>query len=199
MKYFDEPVLKYYGGILSALPSRDAFYARLRLPFCLIPGDLLITAPFLLLFAPETLNKMIVSAGNGGLIPWQSGMITPIGRFQFVLGREVGVAIYGIDKGGDAMVVPIDNEKTGETALLSLYSAQIDFPILEYRPFRTFASRQTANLVIQINAGMDIPFNIKVVESLSVNKPNLRTTFYVGLRLSFDWRYYFSGNKKKSG
>ena len=197
VKYYNEPMLKYYGGMLSAIPSRDAFFARLRLPFCLIPGDLLITAPFMLLFAPETFNKMIVAAGNGGLIPWQTGLVTPIGRFQFVIGREIGVSIYGVDKVGDAILVPTDSDNPDDYALLSLYSAQLDFPILEYRPFRTFSSRQSADLVFQINAGMDIPFKSKVVYSDSPDMPHLKTTWYVSLRMAFDWRYYFSSKKKK--
>jgi len=197
MKYYNEPSLKYYGGMLSAVPSRDAFFARLRLPFCLIPGDLLIAGPFLLLFAPESFNKMVVAAGNGGLIPWQSGLVTPIGRFQFVIGREIGVSVYGLDKGRDAILVPTNSDNSDDYALLSLYSVQLDFPVLEYRPFRTFASRTSADLVFQINAGMDIPFNSKVVYADNFYQPQLRTTWYVSLRMAFDWRYYFSGKKKK--
>ena len=198
MKYYNEPLLKYYGAMLSAIPSRDAYFARLRLPFCLIPGDLIVAAPFLLIFAPETLNKMIVAAGNGGLVPWQSGMVTPIGRFQFVIGREIGVAIYGVDKGGDAMLVPDDKEDPDKVALMSFYSTQLDFPIFEYRPFRTFSARQSADLVIQIHGGMDIPFKSTLVykDPDNFNIPELKTTWFVGLRMAFDWRYYFTGKKQ---
>jgi hypothetical protein len=199
MKYYNEPLLKYYGAMLSAIPSRDAYFARLRLPFCLIPGDLVVAAPFLLIFAPETLNKMIVAAGNGGLVPWQTGMVTPIGRFQFVIGREIGVAIYGVDKAGDAMLVPDDKEDADKVALMSFYSAQLDFPIFEYRPFRTFSARQSADLVIQIIGGIDIPFKSTLVykDPDNNNDPELKTTWFVSLRMAFDWRYYFSGKKQK--
>jgi len=33
-------------------------------------------------------------------------MVTPIGRFQFILGREIGVAFYGSVQGADAFLVP---------------------------------------------------------------------------------------------
>ena len=60
------------------------------MPFYLVPGDLLLMSP-LYFFDPEAYSKMAVTASNGGLIPWQLGMSTRIGRFQFVLGRELGV------------------------------------------------------------------------------------------------------------
>ena len=196
MKYYNEPSLKYFGSMLSAIPSRDGYFARLRLPFCLIPGDLLIAAPFLLLFSPGTLNKMIVAAGNGGLIPWQSGMVTPIGRFQFIIGREIGACFYGVDKGGDAMLIPDNSVAADETLLVSLYSMQLDFPILEYRPFRTFSSRQGADLVIQLNAGADFPITTTVVSEVTT-PPQMKTIWFIGLRMAFDWRYYFSSKKNR--
>jgi hypothetical protein len=48
---------------------------------------------------------MAVTAANGGLIPWQLGWATRFGRFQFVLGREVGVAFYGLQS-GDTLLAP---------------------------------------------------------------------------------------------
>ena len=60
------------------------------MPFYLIPGDLLFLSP-LYLFSRDRYHGMAVVAANGGLIPWQSGLATGIGRFQFVLGRELGL------------------------------------------------------------------------------------------------------------
>ncbi len=197
MQVINDKDIKAFGSIYSAIPSRDAFYARLRLPFYLIPGDLLIVGPILLLFAPDKLNKMIVSAGNGGLIPWQTGMVTPIGRFQFILGREVGVCVYGSGRGADSFILPDNHAATDdEQVLVSMYSTQIDFPILEYRPLRTFSSRQSASLVLQINAGVDIPGKMTVKYGADQVKPSVKPTWFIGFRLAFDWRYYFT--KKKS-
>ena len=95
-----------FGSILSAVPSRESFYFRLRLPYYVIPGDLIILGPLLLLVAPKSLNNVVSTAGAGGLIPWQTGMITPIGRFQFVLGREIGVSFYGSVQGADSYLIP---------------------------------------------------------------------------------------------
>jgi len=195
MKLDDQPELKYFGYLTNALPSRDAFYARLRLPFCLIPGDLLIVGPILLLASEEAFDKMVVAAGNGGLIPWQTGLVTPIGRFQFIIGREVGVCVFGSGRGADTFLIPDTENDPTDQILISMYSTQIDFPILEYRPFRTFASRQSAGLMLQISAGIDIPGKTKVLIPPDVAKPLLKTTWFIGFRLVFDWRYYFSKNK----
>jgi len=195
MRFDDEPALKPFGSIVSAIPSRDAYYARLRLPFCLIPGDLLIVGPFLYLFSPAAFEKMVVAAGNGGLIPWQTGLVTPIGRFQFVLGREIGVCVYGSGRGPDAFLIPDIENNPDDQILISMYSTQIEFPILEYRPMRTFSSRQSASLVFQINAGFDIPGKISVSYPPDAVAPDVKTTWFIGLRLAFDWRYYFSKRK----
>ena len=82
------------GSLTAAIPSRTGFSLRARMPFYLVPGDLLLMSP-LYLFDPEAYSQMAVTASNGGLIPWQLGMSTRIGRFQFVLGRELGVTFYG--------------------------------------------------------------------------------------------------------
>jgi hypothetical protein len=79
----------------SGVPGRGAFTVRLRAPFWLVPGDLIVATPVLALTAPQKLQKMAVESANGGLIPWQSGRASRIGRFQFVLGREVAVSLYG--------------------------------------------------------------------------------------------------------
>ena len=95
MKYGSSPNLEQGGQFTSAIPGREAFNTRFRMPFYLLPLDLLITAPVLLIASPDTYASMAVSAGLGGLIPWQAGIESSIGRFQFILGREVGVAFYG--------------------------------------------------------------------------------------------------------
>jgi len=79
----DEIPFNNFGNLLAAIPSRSAFEIRFRLPFYLIPGDLLLAGPFLYLFDKEALTNMGVKAVNGGLIPWQTGIETSIGRFQF--------------------------------------------------------------------------------------------------------------------
>ena len=187
MKFGDSPVLEGGGQFTSAMPGREAFNFRIRMPFYLVPFDLLITSP-LLFIVPETYAKMAVTAGLGGLIPWQAGIETGIGRFQFILGREIGVALYGRGKFIDALLIPMDD---GTTALLNFRSTRFDFPVLEYRPFRTFSTDQSSSLVLQLNFGVDIPHNESVTLPEGISTPELRAVWYIGLRTAFDWRYYF--------
>src|SRR5207344_1631953 len=53
----------------AALPSRFGITTRLRMPFYVIPGDLLLLSP-MFFFARETYTNMAVTASNGGLLPW---------------------------------------------------------------------------------------------------------------------------------
>ncbi|MEN2282130.1 hypothetical protein AAGF08_08320 [Algoriphagus sp. SE2] len=173
------------GAVPSAIPGRSAYAFRLRLPFWLIPGDMLVLGPILALTSPNTLTKMAVTSANGGLIPWQSGIATPIGRFQFVLGREVGVSFYGEKETG--LLVPGDNG----TLFLSYSSTKFEFPILEYNPIRTFSKNQSSSMIIQFTTGIDLPRNVSVIAPIGELTPELQPVWNLGMRIIFDWRRYF--------
>jgi hypothetical protein len=181
-----------FGSILSAIPSREALFARIRLPFYVIPGDLLIAGPVLLLLSPDTFNKMVVTASQGGLVPWQSGIITSVGRFQFMLGREVGVYFYGVVDGADAFLVPDERWETGDISLISLRSTKLNFPFLEYRLIRTFSSKQSASLLMQLYTEVDIPGKVTMKLPANVEPVELKPIWSLGIKLGFDWRYYYS-------
>jgi hypothetical protein len=172
----------------SVIPGRGAYNIRLRLPFWLIPGDLLIAGPVLALTSRKTLTRMAVTAGNGGLIPWQSGIATPIGRFQFVAGREIGVSLYGIRTPQDDVIF-IPNTSAAPS-LVKYSSVKFDFPLLEYRPFRDFSMNQSSDILIQLSTGVDVPHDISVVAPVGDPVPQLKPVWYMGLRLIFDWRHY---------
>jgi hypothetical protein len=188
----DVPEAKQYGALLSAIPARSAYSVRLRLPFYLMPGDLLIAAPILLFISPKSLTTMAVIASNGGLIPWHSAIATPIGRFQIVLGREMGVYFFGRTKSKDAMFNTTMDENGDENIYVLTYSStQFEFPILEYRPFRTFSSEQSSGLLVQFYGGLDVPQNVESIDPKDVKPPELKTVWYFGARLVFNWRHYF--------
>src|SRR4029078_7796903 len=54
----------------AAIPNRMGISTRLRMPYYLIPGDLLFMSP-LYLASPTTYTNMAVTASNGGLSPLQ--------------------------------------------------------------------------------------------------------------------------------
>jgi len=176
-----------HGG--SPVPDRAAIALRGRAPFWLIPGDLILAAPVLAFAEPKALQKMAVQAANGGLIPWQGVIATRVGRFQFVLGREAGVSLYGYTS-DQTFLIPTPGIPPNNITRIHLRSIRVDFPILEYRPFRTFSENQSSGLTFQFFTGFDMPNSPSVVEPGGAPLPRLHTVVTGGLRMVFDWRHY---------
>ena len=173
----------------SSIPGRGAIALRGRAPFWLIPGDLILAAPVLAFTKPQALQKMAVQSANGGLIPWQAVIATRVGQFQFVLGREVGISLYGYIS-DQTILVPTHGIPPVNTTQINLRSIQLDFPILEYRPFSTFSQNQGSGLAFQLFTGFDKPNNVSVVRPEGAPKPALHTIVTGGIRMVFDWRHY---------
>jgi hypothetical protein len=183
----DSVAAQQAGNLSAAIPARTGVSTRLRMPFYLVPGDLLFLSP-LYLIAPERYTGMAVVAANGGLIPWQSGLATKIGRFQFVLGRELGITFYGLI--GEDRILADPATPGGPARVIDYKSIAFDLPILEYRPYRSFASNQSSSVLFQLFAGADVPHSANVVSPAGSPTPDLHTVWSIGLRLVFDWRYY---------
>jgi hypothetical protein len=186
----ESQVAQKFGALFAQIPARSAYTTRLRMPFWLIPFDLLLAAPTVGLISPPTFMSMAVAAGSGGLIPWQAGISTFMGRFQFILGREVGVTFFGYGKAEDRMIIPIPETDPVRTPVVALRSIQVEVPLLEYRPFRTFSMNQSSSLVAQLYGGVDIPTRVSVVAPVGASEPPLKNVWFAGLRVCFDWRYY---------
>ena len=172
-----------------SVPARSALAFRARMPFWLVPGDLLVAGPALAFTAPRKLTKMVVQSANGGLIPWQAGYATPVGRFQIVAGREVGVSLFGFT-GTQNILVPTPGVPPSNVTQITLRSIQFDFPVVEWRLFRTFSLDQTSGLAVQFTTGFDMPVSSTVVSPAGAPQPHLQTIVDGGLRLVFDWRHY---------
>ncbi|HEY1986437.1 MAG TPA: hypothetical protein VGG85_13560 [Terracidiphilus sp.] len=178
-----------HAGGAFTVPGRAAITGRLRMPFWLIPGDVALAAPVLAFTSPRLLQKMAVGAVNGGIIPWQAGIATRAGRLQMVLGREVGVSIFR--NGGDhPFKVPTPGIPSADAPLVSLDSLQVEFPLLEYRPFRAFSVNQSSSVMFQPYVGFDTPTDISVISSTAARAPDGHTIVTTGLRVVFDWRHY---------
>ena len=175
------------GSRTAAIPGRTGFTARLRMPFYLIPGDLLLLSP-LYFVSPTTYQNMAVTAVNGGLIPWQLGWATRFGRFQFVLGREIGVAFYG-RQSDDSLLAP--GVTPGVPRVIGFKSNYFDFPIFEYRPYRAFDMTQTSELTLQLYGAVDDPHSSSVLFPVGAPGVKMDRVYSIGIRLVFDWRRYF--------
>ena len=171
-------------------PARTAIATRIRMPFWLIPGDLILAAPILGFLAPKTYESMAMVAASGGVIPWQTGLSTFLGRVQFILGREVGASFFGYSGGEDQLFVATPGS-AGSLTAISLRSIRWDLPIVEVRPFRSYATTQAAAVLIQIGTSFDKPTKITVLAPAGAAAPQLKTSTSVYFRLAFDWRQYF--------
>jgi hypothetical protein len=158
------------------------------MPFYVIPGDLLLLSP-LYFTSPKTYQTMAVTAVNGGLIPWQLGWATRFGRFQFVLGREIGVTFHGIGSEDDTLLAP-GMAETGPR-VVEFESTYLEFPILEYRPYRSFDTTQSSALVFQFFGAVDIPKGGNAAYPPGAPGAELDRVYSIGVRLVFDWRRYF--------
>ncbi|MCE9657746.1 MAG: hypothetical protein K8R60_04250 [Burkholderiales bacterium] len=176
-------------GGASALRARGGISTRLRMPFYLLPADLLLLSP-LYFVSPETYTGMAVTASNGGLIPWQSGWATGIGRFQFVLGRELGATFYGYGGMQNVTLAP-SATPGGESRVVEVKSIYFDLPILEYRPYRAFDTRQSSAVLVQLFAGADVPQKTKVTWPPGAPPVKFDNIYSIGVRVIFDWRRYF--------
>jgi hypothetical protein len=174
------------GALTAAIPARAAWTARIRMPYYLVPGDLLLLAP-LYLANPEAYTGMAVTASNGGLLGWQQGWATRFGRFQFVLGRELGVSFYGFGSQQQLLAPPV--EPDAPLRLVNIKSVSYELPILEYRPYRSFSSNQSSSLLFQLYAGLDVPYSATYAASGA--SADVNPIWFVGLRMVFDWRYYW--------
>ena len=133
---------------------------------------------------------MAITAVNGGLIPWQTGLATPIGRVQFVLGREVGVTFFGYVGGEDLFLYPVPIDGGFDLYPVSVRSIDVDVPGLEIRPFRDFGQRQTTALLLQLGVGADFPTSLRVWDNGRFYDVKGTPAWYGYLKIAFDWRSY---------
>jgi hypothetical protein len=178
-----------HDNIFPRIPARTGLSVRLRLPYYVVPGDLVLAAPFLLLLAPDKLPEMAAAAATGGLLPWQRKFHTPVGSFQLMLGREVGATFYGFTGGLDEFVTldPVNDE----LLIVGFRSVLVEVPILEYQAFRSYGSRQTLGLKFQFGAGFDKPVKAVAIDPAGAAVPSLQTRYFGYVRLVFEGRQYF--------
>jgi len=173
------------------IPARIGLDLALRLPFWLIPGDLLVLTPVLALVSPKALARVAMEAASGGLIPWQRTFETPIGSFEAVVGRQIGVALYCV-AGGRIVGWAEHTLESGtiEPAQTLYRSITLTFPLVEYTPLRTFSQDLVAALRFELSYGVDIPFDVDFLEDGLGRPPALTPSHVILLHLSLDSRHY---------
>ena len=141
--------------------ARRGLSAQLRVPFYIVPFDLLLAAPLLSWAAPNTFTDMAIVAASGGRLGLHRAILTKVGSFQVLLGTEAGLTLFGyfgeridnIALAPPGAVVPYPSSAT----FISYRSLQIDIPVFQYRPLRTFATKQGLTFALQLGGGVRFP------------------------------------------
>jgi hypothetical protein len=70
-------------------------------------------------------------------------------------------------------------------------SVYFELPIIEYRVYRAFGANQSSTIQFQLFAGADYPYGESVEYPPGAPPVDLRPVYSLGLRMVFDWRYYY--------
>ncbi len=182
------------------VPARHGVTVRLRVPFYIIPFDLILAAPILVWASPNTLTNMGIWAASGGLLRYERAFNTPIGAFQLLLGREVAATFYGY--GGDGVqnigvaapgaIVPYNSD----LVFLAYRVLSLDFPTFEYRPLREYSTNTALTFAIQLGWGVEFPNQVRYVSKITVPAasgptPDLAPSWMIYMRIHFDAMHYF--------
>lgn len=180
------------------VPSRTGLRLGLRLPFWLIPGDTLLLLPVLGLTSKDAAAKVAVAAASGGLIPWQRSFRTGAGVFQLVLGREAQAILYGyLGKKNMPLFVGdvVTSGGTTELGVMEFKSVALEFPVLEWTPFRTFATQLSFAYQLQLGFAVDIPVSANVLAPAGATAVPFDPAWAVFLRMQFDARYFMGSRE----
>jgi hypothetical protein len=182
------------------VPAKRGVTARLRVPFYIIPFDLILVAPILSWAAPNTYLNMGIWAASGGLLRYERAFLTPIGAFQVLIGREVAATFYGylgdrvenIGVIAPGATVPYNSD----LGFLSYRVLSFDFPTFEYRPLREYSTNQALTFAIQFGWGVEFPNQVRYTSKLTIPAatgptPDLAPGWFIYMRIHFDARYYF--------
>lgn len=177
------------------VPARSALKLALRMPYYVIPFDLILIAPVLLLASPDALQDVVFASAAGGLWTLQRPISTDAGTLQFMAGREFGITFFGGGSGSQFFATPTSN--AADWYVVEYKSIELDFPVLEYTPPRAFAT--TLSLAAQIQAGfsVELPYNAGTLVTTTnpVKTPyDMGTSWFAYLRLRLDARKYFGGS-----
>jgi hypothetical protein len=174
------------------VPARTGLRLGIRMPFYVLPFDMLLLGPILAVASPSALSSVGVAAASGGLIPYERSFGIGIGTLQFVAGRELDAVLYGYLS--DVVVLaPVGPPPDPQSAFgaAQLRSISLSFPILEWTPFRTFATQLVFATVVQFGFGVEIPFTSPVVYPEGYGNASLSPSYNFYLRAQFDGRYFF--------
>ncbi len=185
-------------ALFPQMPARSGLRLGLHLPFWVVPGDVVLLAPVLFFASKPALSKVAVEAASGGLIPYERSFRTDAGIFQIVAGREVNVTFFGYGSSQVLRVMPIGTTATGapQYGVVHAKSLELAFPVLEWTPFRTFATQLTFIASLQLGFSFELQVDAPVLyPTTGPGYASLGTPWQIFLRGQFDGRYFFGSRE----
>ncbi len=171
--------------------SRTALKLSLRMPFYVVPFDLLILAPVLMFADPQAATSVVFASAAGGLLPFERKWETDLGTFQFMAGREVGFTLWGFT-GHTNQFIYTPTTSSADVKLINYDSLELDFPVFEYIPPRVFAT--TLSLAAQFQLGFNVEIPMNVAYNDGSGSFSLGPSWNIYLRFRLDARKYFGGS-----
>ena len=156
------------------------------MPFYLIPGDLLLLSP-LYLASPTTYQRHGGHRGQWWVDPMAARVGDPIRPVSIRAGARDRRHVLRTGVRGRALLAPGATPGEGPR-VINFKSTYLEFPIVEYRPYRAFDTTQTSALILQLFGGVDIPSNEGVAYPPGAPNVDLDPVYSIGVRLVFDWR-----------
>jgi hypothetical protein len=166
--------------------SRSALKLAVRMPYYVIPFDLIVLAPALMLVSPSSLQGVVFASASGGLLGLQRRMETGIGSFQFMAGREIGLTLWGFTGHTNQFIqTPVPDPPR----IVNYDSLEWDFPVFEYTPPRVFATSLALAAVFQL--GFSVEFTNNSALKATGEPFSLGPSWLIYLRFRLDARKYF--------
>ena len=159
------------------ITSRSGQRFGLRAPFWIVPGDLLFLGPILYFANPVALQNIAISASNGGLLGLEKKVQTPIGTVQLMVGRQIGVNLFGY-LWSQAPTVAGSNG----TIIGNYRSVELDFPVIEHTPKRSFETKLAFEYKTQLGYALEIPTYQSFNSGVSGQLHDI-STFYIRFAL----------------
>ena len=173
------------------VPSRSALKLAARMPYYVLPFDLILLAPALYFIDARAMQTVVFTAANGGLLTIQRRLAGSAGSFQFMAGRQVGVTLFGYTSNEDQFISNAAPPDPGSPfALVKYKSVELDFPLVEYIAPRAFATTLSLALAVQLGFCVEFPQNAVLYQQGDAPY-TLGTSWYGYLRLELDARKYF--------
>jgi hypothetical protein len=182
--------------VLPRVPARSSLKLAVRMPYYVVPGDLVLIAPVLALVAPQAVQNVVFASASGGLLALQRRLSSPAGTFQFMAGREVGLTLWGY-VGQTNQFIVTQGPTQDPSGVTTYKSLEWDFPVLEYIPPRVFATSLSLAAIFQLGFSVEFPQNATYQASGSTAPPtpySLGPSWNVYLRFRLDARKYFGSS-----